>query len=414
VPLLTGPSADAARAVVADVAAALRDPAVHDADPGLASSDVGRGSAGAALFFHELARAGGDENDQETAYAFLDTALAGAVEERPTAPLYSGTTGVGYALAHLQDHDDDTNDVDELALAALGSDAWPSPDLIRGVTGVGVYLLERLPAPVARKGLDAVVDRLTRMSETDGDGITWYVDPRTVLEDRRQLFPDGYYDVGMAHGQAGMVALLGLMVSAGVETARPLLEGSTAWLLARRLPEDAGPGRYPLMVDKRPAPPRGGRLAWCYGDAGVAVALLAAGRALGDEAIVTEAVDLAVLSAGRVTDAAVGDAPLCHGSAGLLHVFHRLWQQTGDERLADAARRWFEVLMTQRRPGEPVAGFGSVRPKDANPASPAEYEPLAGFLEGATGIGLALLAATEGSDTGWDALLLTSPAESRA
>jgi lantibiotic modifying enzyme len=413
-PLLTGEQADLARDAIRDIAAALRDPAVYDADPELRDPSVGRGSAGLALFFHELARAGGDPADERTAFAFLDQALERAAEDSPTALLYSGTVGVGWTLAYMEgvtEDETEPDDVDELVFHALSGAPWPSADLIRGVAGTGVYFLERLPHPAARKGLELVVERLTEMSEVQAAGTTWFVDPATVLEDRRALYPEGYYDTGVAHGQGGMIAVLALMVAAGVESARPLLADATRWMLAQRLPGDEG-GRYPLMVDKRPGEPRGGRLAWCYGDAGLACALLSAGQALGDRAVVDEAVSLALAAAGRDRhDAGASDAPLCHGSAGLMHIFNRLWQSTGEEALAESARRWFDLVMKQRRHGEPVAGFGSVRVRDAGEV---EYEPLGGFLEGAAGVGLALLAATGDRAPDWDALLLTRPAESPA
>ena len=402
-PLLTGSAADRAREVVRDVAAALRAPAVYDADPSLRGADVGRGSAGATVFFAELAAATGDEADAETALAFLDHALDRAVEDRPSALLYAGTVGVGWTLAYLEgglvDPEPDDNDVDLLVAQALTGASWPSADLIRGVTGTGVYVLQR------GRPTDLVVRRLAAMAVTRPEGATWWVDPATCLPERAAAYPDGYYDVGLAHGQAGTVALLAHALAAGDETARPLLEAATEWLLAQRLPDGTGPGRYPALVDAGDRPPGGSRLAWCYGDVGVAVGLLAAGRALGDERVTKEAADLALDAAAR-TEAGVVDAPLCHGAAGLLHLFGRLYAQLGDERLADAARHWFDVTLAQRRPGEPVAGYGSMRP---DPDGSLAYEPLAGFLEGASGVGLALLAATGERAPDWDALLLTKP-----
>jgi lantibiotic modifying enzyme len=409
VTLLTGAVADRAREVVAGVAAALRDEKVYDADPALRGPSVGRGSAGAALFFAELAAVSGDAADEQTALAFLDTALDGAAEERPNALLYAGTVGVGWTLAYLErslvEGDDEPNDVDDLVARALTT-TWPSADLIRGVTGAGVYLLERLPRPHVRPLLDRVVALLAEMSERHPEGTTWYVPVETMAPDRAALFPDGYYDAGMAHGQAGVVALLAHLTAAGIASAKPLLESSVEWLLAQRLPEDHGPGRYPLLIGKGEKHPNGGRVAWCYGDPGVAVGLLAAGRALGDGALVTEARDTALVAAGRTTDSAVTDAPLCHGSAGLMHVFSRLAQGTGDERLYATARGWAEVALGMRRDGQPVAGYGSVRP---NEEAAKAYEPCAGFLEGASGVGLALLAATSDRDAAWDSLLLTKP-----
>ena len=403
-PLLTGNTADRARQVVTEIAAALRDPSVHDVDPGLRGMDVGRGSAGAAILFAELAAERGSEDDAETALAFLDRALEQAADERPNALLYPGTVGVGWAMAYLEggliDPDPDDNDVDALVARALELGNWPSNDLIRGVAGAGVYLVER------NRPSELVVTRLREMATETPQGITWWVDPATCLPDRAAMYPHGYYDVGVAHGQAGVVALLAHVLAAGVEPARPLLEGATQWLLAQRLPAATGPGRYPSIVPSDDRKPVGTRLAWCYGDPGVAAGLLAAGRALGDETVVKEALDTALDAAARTgDDAQVVDAPLCHGAAGLLHLFGRLYAQTGEQRLADAARHWAEVALAMRR-DEPVAGYGAMR---ADGQGGWDYEPIAGLLEGAAGVALALLAATSERDPAWDLLLLTKP-----
>ena len=82
-----------------------------------------------------------------------------------------------------------------------------------------------------------------------------------------------------------------------------------------------------------------------------------------------------------------------------MHVFGRLAAATGSAACADAARRWFEVLLGQRVAGAPFAGFQAVLDTKAGPV------PAAGLLEGAAGAGLALLGAARGQ-TGWDAFLL--------
>lgn len=404
-PLVTGAMADDVRAVVGEIATALRDPAVLDVDPGLGSSDVGRGSSGIAILYAELHAESGEQADADTALAFLDRALEKAADENPTALLYPGTVGVGWTLAYLEgtlvDPDPDDNDVDALVAQALAASTWPSPDLIRGVVGTGVYLLER------ERPADAVVRRLEAMAEEKPDGVTWFVPPEICLPDRRAMFPQGYYDVGMAHGQAGMVALLAHLAKAGTDGAEQLLQRSVDWLLAQRLPDDAG-SRYPGLVDATGRPPSGTRLAWCYGDPGVAVALLAAADALKDDALRDEALDLALSCAARGEhESGIVDAPLCHGSVGLAHVFHRLYRGLGDERLADAARHWVERTLAWRHPGEPVGGYGSMRPPDEGEG--LEYQPSGGFLEGAAGVGLALLAAVSEHAPDWDLLLLTKP-----
>jgi hypothetical protein len=119
-----------------------------------------------------------------------------------------------------------------------------------------------------------------------------------------------------------------------------------------------------------------------------------------------QATELARLAAVR-SDEAVGavDACLCHGAAGLGHLFNRLGQQTGDPLLQDAARRWFGRALAMRQPGEGIGGF---RSWGGVSAGRGDWQVEPGFLTGASGIGLALLAAVTDLEPAWDRVMLLS------
>jgi hypothetical protein len=398
-PLLTGDDAARARAALDAIADVLRDPAAAGLDPETETAGVAGGGSGLAVFFAQI-------GDEKTALDFLDRAIERAATDSPTLPLYVGTPGVGWAMAYLErsvlDAEEGDNDVDELVEIGLKSERWLAHhefDLIRGCTGLGVYLLER------GRPADPAVTALERISTETDDGVTWWVDPKTVPAERAEMFPEGYYDVGVAHGQAGVVAMLAWAHAAGTATAKGLLDPALAWLLKQRLPEQKGPGRYPLLFG--PGTERnGGRMAWCYGDLGVSVALLAAGRALKDENVLREAFETAISCAERpVEQTGAIDASLCHGAGGISLLFGRLHQAFGDERLADAARTWARILLDMRVDGEPVAGYRYSVPQGDGRG----WEPRTGVLEGAAGVGLVLHALTSDVAPDWDSLFLTRP-----
>ena len=101
----------------------------------------------------------------------------------------------------------------------------------------------------------------------------------------------------------------------------------------------------------------------------------------------------------------IRDAGLCHGAAGLAHLFNRMFQTTGDERLAEAARFWFQWTLSFRQPGEGIAGFRSWK---MDPGGETSWQTDSGLLEGAPGIGLALLAAVSPVEPAWDRVFLVS------
>ncbi len=58
------------------------------------------------------------------------------------------------------------------------------------------------------------------------------------------------------------------------------------------------------------------------------------------------------------------DAGLCHGAAGVAHIYNRFWQWTGDDLFGAAARRWFAEVLAMRRPDSGIAGFRSYQLRD--------------------------------------------------
>ncbi len=340
------------------------------------------------------------------------------LSRKPTfSSLWDGFTGVAWAVAHLegslleQGDDDPNEEIDAVLLAELERSPWPGHwDLIGGLVGTGVYALERLPRPTAVTCLQRVVECLAETALQTPDGITWWTPPEWIWPETRRDFPHGYYNLGVAHGTPGIIALLGAACESGVAAgvARPLLSRAVEWLLAQELGEGYAT-RFPSFVhpDSRPAP---ARLAWCYGDLGIAAALLSAARGASERSWEREAIRIARAAASRPfeTTRAI-DAGLCHGAAGNAHLFNRLYQDTGDEELGQAAVDWYERTLQFRRPGEGVAGFSALMP-DGNGGS--EWRNERGMLNGIAGIGLALLAALTSEDPAWDRTLI--PALPRA
>jgi hypothetical protein len=406
-PVLEGAASDSAResvrAILADLESLGREPS---GDPSLAG-----GTAGLAVLHGYLAQTGRGPETDAVARRCLRHAIA-AMSERPgTASLYSGLTGVGWAIAHLRprwpgrDDEDDLAEIDEVLLDHLDQSPWRGEyDLIEGLVGFGVYALERLPRPAAITCLERVVDRLAETAEPqgEGEGITWWTDPAWLPAETRTGFPRGYYNLGLAYGVPGVIGLLGKACAAGVarDRAWPLLDGAVRWLR-----EQDGADGFGYWVDPGARRDKA-RLAWCYGDSGVAAALLGAARCVAEPAWESSALAIAHRAAERpYADAGIKDAALCHGCAGLGHLFNRMFQSTGEPRLAQAARAWFEWTLAMRCPGRGIGGYEAWQ---ADAAGRPTWSADPGLLNGAAGIALALLAATTSIEPRWDRMLLVS------
>jgi hypothetical protein len=379
--LLEGEQATRALGVAEEIACAL-----EHAPPGTLEPSE---AAELALLHHALGR-------PEQAEARLNEALDRLSAAKLGPALYDGWLGIAWIAEHLSPGA--SEDVDGLVGRVLDRADWAGRfDLVSGLTGLGVYALER--AADAPALLSRVLTLLEGCAERQEQGLTWFTPAALLPEHQRRECPAGHYNLGVAHGVPGVVSFLGSALAAGCVTARPLLKESVRWLLAQRLPEGLG-ARFPHWIGSK-IMPQPGRSAWCYGDPGVAAALLHAGRCAGESAWEVEALALAHGVVGRPRAAAAVSGPgLCHGAAGLAHLFNRMAQRAGDGALSAEARRWFGQLLDERQLEVGIAGFDTERRVKGRP------DP--GLLVGAVGVGLALVAAASDEAPSWDRLLLLS------
>jgi len=147
------------------------------------------------------------------------------------------------------------------------------------------------------------------------------------------------------------------------------------------------------------------RLAWCYGDIGVAFAFWQAGKIFNNEEWEEEAIQIMLHASKRINlkENLVVDAALCHGTSGLAHIFNRFYKETGIQEFDKTRRYWLEQTFIKLEGENNLENFKS-------------FHGIKGWclddslLDGTTGIGLAMLGfLTEDiEDLNWDKCLLLS------
>lgn len=419
-PLLSGALRDRALETVASLTGGLISApgaGTHEGDPHGVS--LASGTAGLAVCHAVMARIFADPDAAGLASASLDAAIDVLAVEPLSTSLYSGFPGIAWATDLVnqqlavagerfcpQDRDDaeDRNSgIDEALASTLRRyPDWGPYDLVDGLTGLGTYALARWPRPAAVECLSSVIERLARHARRDADGVYWWTRPSQLAGGRAQQYPDGGVDLGVAHGVAGVIPLLARAHALRLDarTVRPLLDGAVRWLLGHLIEIPSGRTVPDFVTDDPDRLPT--RSAWCYGDPGVAMALLLAARDVSEPSWAQAGTELALLAAARPPEfTGVSGAGICHGAAGLAHLFNRMYQMTGEQELAHAARSWTERTLAMCEAGQPGAtatGDGPGRP------APAE----AGLLEGAAGVVLVLLAGCFSVEPVWDQMLLVS------
>lgn len=378
--ILDGTFADTARSAICEIATAIA------AQPNETSA-VDR-----TLFFAYSSAV----VDRPEAYDAAIEDLVRSVEAGTPGPmLFGGLAGVGWALAHVVDDAEGTlAPIDAALLQIVDGEAWAGHfDLISGLTGIGLYFVERAAAnpDVARAGLERIVRHLERLAVRTADGATWFSPPALLPPPHRKQFPAGYYDCGVAHGVPGTIAFLA-RAAVQVPIAAPLAAEATRWLRAQRQP-----GGFPIQVAEG-HPVELARTAWCYGDAGIAAALWSAAQRLGTDSSFAQELARDVARRTDLAACRVVDPGLCHGAIGLAHLCNRFFHASGDSAFRDAARRWYGLGLAMRVP-EGVAGIAMAVGTGA--------EPSWNLVEGAIGVGLALTAAVTDNEPNWDRMLLT-------
>ncbi|MCW2948942.1 MAG: Lanthionine synthetase family protein [Actinoallomurus sp.] len=375
---------------------------------------LSKGAAGVAVLHGVRAHAGADSWDR--VHQWLACATREDLSAGPGAGLWHGAPAVAFAISTAAPPGQYPRAMERLdaavttlvrtrldaATARMAAAERPSLgefDLVRGLTGLGAYLLRRDPhSRLIRQVLTYLVRLTEPLPADDPAGNTapgWWT---SDIPSGRPVdaFRDGHADLGMAHGISGPLALLALAMRRGmtVDGQAAAIDRICQWLDAWRHDGRSGPWwpeRVTLAELRAGRSARSGpaRPSWCYGTPGIARAQQLAGHATGDlarqhraeEALIGCLSDPAQLA--RFTDPA-----LCHGWAGLIAT---TWYAAADALSPDLGAHLLRLLDTFLD----QAGTG---------ASP--FLKLPGLIDGSAGIALTLHTMATGTSGGWETSLL--------
>lgn len=273
-------------------------------------------------------------------------------------------------------------------------------DFLSGALGIGLYLLKRLSTNNQKEYLIDLIGIMYKVrAKVDKNKIAW----KTLIS--KNINNDVFgYDLGMAHGMAGVVVILVKLYEKSINPIKVklMLEPLINFILSEKNVVDSF-SIFPNKVAENSDNNQTSRLAWCYGDLGISVALWLASQALGRKDWELEAKKTMLHSAKRrnLKQNLVVDAGLCHGTAGIAHIFNRLFIYTGLEELKEASNYWFEQTLKMAKFEDGLGGYKAWH-------GDVGLENEGGLLDGVAGIGLALISAVSDIDPAWDECLLLS------
>ncbi|MET9812449.1 lanthionine synthetase C family protein [Streptomyces sp. NPDC006355] len=281
-------------------------------------------------------------------------------------------------------------------------------DVISGLAGIGRYLL--LAGSRCESDLQVVLDAISGMTHRTsyrGHEVPRFwsnFPPSPSLPEGSEIRQSGHLNTGVAHGIAGPLALLSIAGLQGVLTSKhwAALECLADLVVSIAQEDEYGiywPNYFSLSEWRGSmSPPSRGRTAWCYGTPGISRALALASQAM-DRVELMDVAERSISSVIKVPmdQWGVDHWSICHGWAGIMHTLS--YFQHGE--IGPIVQRVIDEIA-----GKAISCFSDGLP-NFRVRLDGSGTDVAGYLEGAAGLALALDEyAGRPKQINWDAPLL--------
>ena len=147
------------------------------------------------------------------------------------------------------------------------------------------------------------------------------------------------------------------------------------------------------------------RLAWCHGDLGIAAAIFNAGVTFENDEWLNEAYDILYhiySKRNNLEENGIHDANICHGAAGVAHIFNKVHQYSKIPDFKSATDLWIDHTLSFAKYHDGIAGFKTFDNEKG-------FINSTGLLTGVSGVGLVLLSYLYPERiNSWDRCLLLS------
>ena len=275
-------------------------------------------------------------------------------------------------------------------------------DLFYGFIGKTIIVIEHdkeLALPLVVRVLEA----LKKSAITIADKIHWQTPyPFHATKDYEKTI-----NLGIPHGSCGI--LLFLLKCCDLynlhEELKPLLKGSIDWLIDRLEKEN-----NKLLYGYSSTPSGTGKLGWCYGDQAIAFTLLRYYETFNCERAKAKAYELIEQAAAKPMEQTgvqyypkygYYDMRICHGTSSVAYMWQKMYHITKDENIKALADKWINIMLDNLEIFLPQLDKIAELEKDNE-----MIDTSMGFLNGLSGVGLALIAFQNPKLSDWDKLLL--------
>jgi len=268
-------------------------------------------------------------------------------------------------------------------------------DFLHGSIGIGVSLCKRKSSNIALKGVIELVESLydDRIVQS-GNSMAWEFKVWDGESFRKVV------NLSLSHGMASIISFCSLLLKSGIDNVkiRSVLNGAANYFVQYLAKPRINESIFPSWVENgEPLYPS--RMAWCYGDVGIASALFSAHEATGTSEFKDAALEIFSHNATRRCKWLV-DPGFCHGAAGLSHMYRRIYNKTGIQSYCDTSNYWLQVLMNMAIYEDGIAGY------KINNNFDSERVKSYDLLDGVSGIGLVLQEVEKKRECTWEECFL--------
>lgn len=334
---------------------------------------------------------------------FLQKILVGMIENENNTAYGDGLAGELYLLDFLYEQNFVEIDIDrtraiieEKILSEMRFCMKKSYyDFMHGALGYGLYFLKRSVY------IDYIIELVnflyTCANRNSDDSIFKWESVLVYNTDIRG------YNLSLSHGISSIIIFLSRILEAGIfnDNILRMITGSINYILSQEVDFSKFGFCFPNCIYKQNNDQiLKSNLAWCYGDLGVGIALLKAGKVMNNNVWIDKAYDIFVKSINRFDKINVLDAGICHGSAGLAMIYRRIFLNSNRKEFEEAAQFWIDRTLKHSIFEKGLAGYLSF-------ASDGRIQDYS-LLTGVAGIGLVLLSYLHNNNQAWDELFLLS------
>ncbi len=358
------------------------------------------GIAGNALFHFYYGDYKSDKRHTEKGAEIITEAFT-RIENGYTFPTFcDGIAGACWVLELLKqeqfvelEEDIITEDVDTYLFEKMKSFIDDHNfDFLHGAIGIGMYYLKRYQntdSNIYVEYLAILIDAIIATALKEGDTIKW-----------ESKIKSGDYtaigcNLGLAHGIPSIIFFLSKLAFHKVFVSKVIgvLEPASKYLLSCKFKDEGITASFPNWIINEQPNANYSRLAWCYGDLGIGVSLLRAAEVIKNEELSKEAIRILEKTSKRrnLEETKIRDIGLCHGSFGVMNIYNLISNVTVNDILQDATTYWAKEALDMTISNNENTDFTQ---REIN------------ILDGAPGVGLAILSYLDKDETIWEEVLL--------